>query len=97
MAPEVASPRATDRSLSPPASTSSSYCRADYTHAADTFSLALVFYFVFERKLPSVDGARDALAHMTAIYDGKRPPFSRTPAAPGRADIPRRASRKNTP
>jgi len=80
MAPEVASPRTTDRSLSPPRSTSASYCRADYTHAADTFSLALVFYFVWERKLPCVDGARDALAHMTAIYDGKRPLFSRTPA-----------------
>lgn len=68
MAPEVASP-------------SPDVCRVRYTHAADVFSLGLVFYYVWERKLPSVKGALNVDAHRAAINSGARPAFYRTPRA----------------
>ena len=64
MAPEVASPGGES---------------VPYTAAADVFSLALVYYFVWERKLPSVPGGTNPTSHFSALGSGRRPPFSRTP------------------
>ncbi|KAH8097256.1 protein kinase [Aureococcus anophagefferens] len=70
MAPEVASPAGESRR---------------YGAAADIFSLALCFYFVWERVPPhvdgSVDGATDAATYLEALRGGARPAFRRTPGA----------------
>lgn len=68
MAPEVASP-----------SQGASGKRARYGHAVDVFSLSLVFYFVWERKLPAIAGVTNVEEHRNAIEAGGRPQFSRTP------------------
>ena len=52
-----------------------------YREQADIFSLGLVFYYVWERKLPSVKGALNVDEHRAAINSGARPAFSRTPKA----------------
>ena len=62
MAPEVASPGPS----------------VPYTSSADVFSLALVFYFIYERKQPSL-GATNPAGHLAALRGGNRPPFHRTP------------------
>ena len=66
MAPEVASPAGESRR---------------YGAAADIFSLALCFYFVWERVPPHVDGAKDAATYLEALRGGARPAFRRTPGA----------------
>ena len=68
MAPEVASP-------------APDVARKKYREQADIFSLGLVFYYVWERKLPSVKGALNVDEHRAAINSGARPAFSRTPKA----------------
>ena len=68
MAPEVASP-------------APDVARKRYREQADIFSLGLVFYYVWERKLPSVKGALNVDEHRAAINSGARPAFSRTPKA----------------
>ena len=68
MAPEVASP-------------APDVARRKYREQADIFSLGLVFYYVWERKLPSVKGALNVDEHRAAINSGARPAFSRTPKA----------------
>ena len=68
MAPEVASP-------------APDVARKKYDNTADIFSLGLVFYYVWERKLPSVKGALNVDEHRAAINSGARPAFSRTPKA----------------
>ena len=49
--------------------------------STQVFSLGLVFYYVWERKLPSVKGALNVDEHRAAINSGARPAFSRTPKA----------------
>jgi len=56
--------------------------KAKYTEYVDIFSLAMVFYYVFERTPPSVENAMNPPQHMQQIQLGKRPAFtSRTPKA----------------
>mmetsp|Transcript_10819 Transcript_10819/g.43803 ORF Transcript_10819/g.43803 Transcript_10819/m.43803 type:complete len:397 (-) Transcript_10819:67-1257(-) len=50
-----------------------------YSTKADVFSLGLVYYFVWERVLPSIDGHRTPALHLEALLAGKRPVFHRTP------------------
>jgi len=66
MAPEVASPAPGDR-------------KVRYDHGVDVFSLSLVFYFVWERKLPAIPGVTNVAEHRSALEAGGRPQFSRTP------------------
>ena len=49
---------------------------AQYSTAADIFSLAMCFYFVFERTLPGIDGCVRRDTHLGAIRQGRRPQFS---------------------
>ena len=65
MAPEVAS---TDGART-----------SKYTAAADIFSLAMVYYFVWERILPGIAGHGTPTLHLEALYAGKRPQYHRTP------------------
>lgn len=50
-----------------------------YSTKADIFSLGLVYYYVWERVLPSVEGHRTPAMHFSAILAGCRPKFHRTP------------------
>mmetsp|Transcript_7492 Transcript_7492/g.22803 ORF Transcript_7492/g.22803 Transcript_7492/m.22803 type:complete len:122 (-) Transcript_7492:141-506(-) len=50
-----------------------------YSTKADIYSLAMVYYFVWERALPVVDGHRTPALHISAILAGRRPNFHKTP------------------
>uniref|UniRef100_A0A7S3JNG8 Protein kinase domain-containing protein n=1 Tax=Aureoumbra lagunensis TaxID=44058 RepID=A0A7S3JNG8_9STRA len=50
-----------------------------YSIKADIYSLALVYYFVWERILPSIEKHNTPPLHLEAIISGKRPNFYRTP------------------
>ena len=63
MAPEVASPDGKKKTTK-------------YSAKADIFSLALVYYFVWERILPSIPFHTTPASHFLALHEGKRPPFS---------------------
>mmetsp|Transcript_5094 Transcript_5094/g.18049 ORF Transcript_5094/g.18049 Transcript_5094/m.18049 type:complete len:267 (-) Transcript_5094:56-856(-) len=65
MAPEVASPAP----------------RAAYTVQADIFSLAMVFYFVWERATPTMAGLVEPATYLNGLRSGRRPVFSKTPKA----------------
>jgi serine/threonine protein kinase len=52
-----------------------------YSPKADIFSLGLVFYFVFEHKLPSLHGAASPADHVRKLLEGHRPEFLDTPKA----------------
>ena len=65
MAPEVA---ATDGSKT-----------QKYNASADIFSLAMVYYFVWERILPGIPECGKPSLHLNALNEGKRPAFHRTP------------------
>ena len=65
MAPEIAKTDGSKTSL--------------YSTKADIFSLALVFYFIWERIAPSIPHHRTPILHLEALMRGKRPPFHRTP------------------
>ncbi|KAJ8600851.1 hypothetical protein CTAYLR_008511 [Chrysophaeum taylorii] len=64
MAPEVAS---------------SNKDKSTYSTKADIFSLALVFYFVWERLLPTIPKHTTPAAHVDAMLRGLRPAFHKTP------------------
>jgi len=64
MAPEVASPDGKNTT-------------SKYSAKADVFSLALVYYFVWERVLPSIPNHNTPPTHFLALHEGKRPPLSR--------------------
>lgn len=66
MAPEVAS-------------TDGAKKTTKYSAKADIFSLGMVFYFVWERMLPGIEGHRTPATHFSAIYSGRRPNFHKTP------------------
>jgi len=65
MAPEVA---ATDGSKT-----------QKYNASADVFSLAMVYYFVWERVLPGIPECGKPSLHLGALNAGKRPLFHKTP------------------
>jgi len=67
MAPEVASPDGKKGTTK-------------YSTNADIFSLALVYYFVWERVLPAIPNHNTPTSHFTALHEGKRPPLSKTPS-----------------
>lgn len=50
-----------------------------YTCAADIFSLAMVYYFVFERIPPSIPGHGTPALYLKALFENKRAAFQRTP------------------
>mmetsp|Transcript_6090 Transcript_6090/g.19211 ORF Transcript_6090/g.19211 Transcript_6090/m.19211 type:complete len:344 (-) Transcript_6090:177-1208(-) len=50
-----------------------------YDQGADVFSLAMVYYFVWERVLPAIPECNKPPLHLAALRAGKRPTFSRTP------------------
>mmetsp|Transcript_18350 Transcript_18350/g.57751 ORF Transcript_18350/g.57751 Transcript_18350/m.57751 type:complete len:392 (+) Transcript_18350:53-1228(+) len=50
-----------------------------YSTRADIFSLGLVYYFVWERLLPGIEGHRTPATHFSAILAGRRPNFHRAP------------------
>jgi len=50
-----------------------------YDQGADIFSLAMVYYFVWERILPGIAECNKPPLHLAALRAGKRPVFSRTP------------------
>ncbi|KAJ1445458.1 kinase-like domain-containing protein [Pelagophyceae sp. CCMP2097] len=52
---------------------------ASYTAKVDIFSLAMVYYFVWERVPPALAGVRGPTDYLAGLRDGKRPPFLRTP------------------
>ncbi|KAJ1457655.1 kinase-like domain-containing protein [Pelagophyceae sp. CCMP2097] len=63
MAPEVQSPEPT----------------VAYCVQADIFSLAMVYYFVWERTLPQLSGVTKPAEHICGLREGRRPSFSKTP------------------
>lgn len=65
MAPEVAAPDGAKTSK--------------YKASADVFSLAMVYYFVWERLLPGIPECGKPSLHLSALNQGKRPLFHRTP------------------
>mmetsp|Transcript_21399 Transcript_21399/g.63981 ORF Transcript_21399/g.63981 Transcript_21399/m.63981 type:complete len:345 (-) Transcript_21399:118-1152(-) len=50
-----------------------------YGVGADIFSLAMVYYFVWERTLPGIPDCNKPPLHLGALRDGRRPAFHRTP------------------
>lgn len=65
MAPEVAS---TDGSRT-----------KGYSTKADIWSLGMVYYFVWERVLPGIEGHRTPATHFSALLAGRRPQFHKCP------------------
>jgi serine/threonine protein kinase len=55
--------------------------KSRYSPKADIFSLGLVFYYVFEHKLPSIPGAGTPDQHVVQLVRGRRPQFTKTPKA----------------
>lgn len=50
-----------------------------YNSKADIFSLAMVYFFVWERLLPAIPGHDRPHLHFAALLEGKRPAFQKTP------------------
>lgn len=50
-----------------------------YSTKADIFSLALVYYFVWERVAPSIEKHRSPAAHLDGLLSGLRPLFHKMP------------------
>mmetsp|Transcript_7105 Transcript_7105/g.25388 ORF Transcript_7105/g.25388 Transcript_7105/m.25388 type:complete len:262 (-) Transcript_7105:110-895(-) len=50
-----------------------------YSSKADIFSLALVYYFVWERALPALPDHTTAVDYKRALASGVRPAFQKTP------------------
>ena len=46
-----------------------------YSTAIDVFSLGMVYYFVFVRDLPRIEGAANVPAYFSALRDGQRPVY----------------------
>lgn len=65
MAPEVASP--------------GQRTKTKYDTSADIFSLSMVYYFVWERVLPSIPDNTTPIKHLMALRSGLRPTFHKTP------------------
>jgi len=55
--------------------------KSRYSPKADIFSLGLVFYYVFEHKLPSIPGVVSPEQHIEKLMLGQRPHFIDTPRA----------------
>ena len=55
--------------------------RSTYSRNADIFSLGLVFYFVFEEVRPAIVGAMSKDEHITALRQGSRPSYLRSPTS----------------
>jgi serine/threonine protein kinase len=49
---------------------------AKYTTSCDVFSLGLVYYFIFERELPHIPGCTSPAAHLAALRENRRPPYT---------------------
>ena len=50
-----------------------------YDSKADIFSLAMVYYFVWERALPGIPECNKPPLHLAALRQGRRPSYGRTP------------------
>mmetsp|Transcript_23320 Transcript_23320/g.80863 ORF Transcript_23320/g.80863 Transcript_23320/m.80863 type:complete len:228 (+) Transcript_23320:2-685(+) len=76
---ELTANRGTVRYMAPECA--SAAAGAKYSVQADIFSLAMVYYFVWERKLPALSGFGGAADpnHLRDLRSGKRPVFSKTP------------------
>lgn len=51
----------------------------NYNSAADIFSLALCYYFIWERTPPAIPGHTTPATYLAALKAGRRPAFSKTP------------------
>ena len=49
--------------------------KTTYSTAIDVFSLGMVYYFVFVRDLPRIEGAANVPAYFSALRDGRRPVY----------------------
>jgi len=50
-----------------------------YSTKADIYSLAMVYYFIWEKVLPGIEGHRTPATHFSAVLAGRRPKFLKTP------------------
>lgn len=50
-----------------------------YNSAADIFSLAMCYYFIWERTPPAIPGHTTPATYLAALNAGRRPAFSKTP------------------
>ncbi|KAJ8601387.1 hypothetical protein CTAYLR_004990 [Chrysophaeum taylorii] len=79
---ELTSNCGTVRYMAPEVASTDGTKTQKYSSKADIFSLAMVFYFVWERVLPGIEYHRTPATHLSALLAGRRPAFHRLTRQP---------------